>query len=130
MLVVTTFGIALSFVKKVRSAPGSYNAGQYFILMFSVAMGFCFDPSAISGSALLLFGMLLVIQFGTVIVHFILSKLCRIDYHTTLITSTAGVFGPAFVIPVASKLKNDEIILPGILCGILGYAIGNYHQLL
>jgi uncharacterized membrane protein len=27
---------------------------------------------------------------------------------------------------VAGALKNDEIILPGILCGILGYAIGNY----
>jgi len=38
----------------------------------------------------------------------------------------AGVFGPAFIIPVAKALKNDEIILPGILCGILGYAIGNY----
>lgn len=126
MLVVTTLGIALSFIKKVRSAPGSYSAGQYFILMFSVAMGFCFDLSTISGSALILFGMLLVIQFGTVIVHFVLAKLCHIDYHTTLITSTAGVFGPAFIIPVANKLKNDEIILPGILCGILGYAIGNY----
>jgi uncharacterized membrane protein len=43
-----------------------------------------------------------------------------------IITSTAGVFGPAFIIPVAKALKNDEIILPGILCGILGYAIGNY----
>ena len=56
----------------------------------------------------------------------LLARLCRIDYHTTMITSTAGVFGPAFIIPVAKALKNDEIILPGILCGILGYAIGNY----
>lgn len=126
MLVVTTLGIALSFIRKVRSAPGSYKAGQYCILMFSAAMGLCFDFNAVTGAALLLFGVLLVVQFGTVILHFILAKIFRVDYHTALITSTAGVFGPAFIIPVAQKLKNNEIVLPGILCGILGYAVGNY----
>jgi len=126
MLLVTTFGIALSFIKKVRTCPGTYQSGQYCILMFSVAMGLCFDIAAISGAAVLVFVALMVIQFGTVIVHFLLAKLCRIDYHTAMITSTAGVFGPAFIIPVAKALKNDEIILSGIICGILGYAIGNY----
>ena len=125
MLVVTTLGIALSFVKKVRNAHGSYGSGQYFILMFSVAMGLCFDYSAIGG-ALIMLGMLFLVQFGTVIVHLIMAKIGKIDYHTMMITSTAGVFGPAFIIPVAKALHNDEIILPGILCGILGYAIGNY----
>ena len=125
MLIVTTLGIALSFVKKVRCAPGSYSSGQYFILMFSTAMGLCFDISAISGMLLLL-GLLLLIQFGTVALHLLLCRLCRIDRDTMMITSTAGIFGPAFIIPVAKALKNDEIILPGILCGILGYAIGNY----
>ena len=126
MLLVTTFGFALSLVKKVRSCPGTYQSGQYCILMFSVAMGLCFDLAAISGGALLIFVALMVIQFGTVIVHMLLAKLCRIDYHSAMITSTAGVFGPAFIIPVAKALKNDAIILPGIICGILGYAIGNY----
>lgn len=126
MLLVTTFGIALSFVKKVRRCPGTYYAGQYCILMFSVAMGLCFDVKAVSGASLIIFASLMVIQFSTVILHFILAKLCRIDYHTATITSTAGIFGPAFIIPVAKALKNDEIILPGIICGIFGYAIGNY----
>jgi len=125
MLLVTTFGILLSFVKKIRFAPGSYSSGQYFLLMFSVGMGLCFDISAVSNSLILL-GMLLLIQFGTVLLHIIMAKIWKIDYHTMIITSTAGVFGPAFIIPVANALHNDEIILPGILCGILGYAIGNY----
>ena len=126
MILVTTFGIALSFVKKVRNCPGSYSAGQYFILMFSAAMGMCFDVSMISSQAIMVLVVLLVIQFGTVIIHMLLAKLFKIDSHSAIMTSTAGVFGPAFVIPVAKALKNDEIILPGILCGILGYAIGNY----
>ncbi len=126
MLLVTTFGIALSFVKKVRTCPGTYLSGQYCILMFSVAMGLCFDVAAINSASLMVFVVLIVVQFGTIALHTLLAWLCRIDYHTTMITSTAGVFGPAFIIPVAKALKNDEIILPGILCGILGYAVGNY----
>lgn len=125
MIVVTTLGIALSFVKKIRNAPGSYSTGQYFILMFSVAMGLCFDFSAITG-ALALFVMLLFVQFGSVILHLIFAKIGKIDYHTMMITSTAGIFGPAFIMPVAKALNNDEIILPGILCGILGLAVSNY----
>jgi uncharacterized membrane protein len=125
MLVVTTGGVAFSCVKRVRNTPGSYSTGQYFILMFSVVMGLSFDLSAIGG-ALLILGMLLIIQYSTVILHLIFSRIFKIDYHTMMITSTAGVFGPAFIIPVAKALKNDEIILPGILCGILGYVIGNY----
>ena len=125
MLVVTTLGIALSLAPRVRNAPGAYRAGQYFILMFSVAMGLCFDLAALSG-ALMIFAMLLFVQFGAVIIHILLAKLFGIDRDTMLITSTAGVFGPAFIIPVAGKLKNDEIIVSGLICGILGYAIGNY----
>ena len=125
MLLVTSFGILLSFIKKIRTAPGSYSSGQYFLLMFSVGMGLCFDISAVS-SSLVLLGILLIIQFGTVLLHIIMARIWKVDYHTMIITSTAGVFGPAFIIPVANALHNDEIILPGILCGILGYAIGNY----
>lgn len=125
MLVVTTCGVAFSCIKKIRNAHGSYSTGQYFILMFSVVMGLSFDLSAIGGVITVLV-MLLTIQYSTVLLHIILARIWKIDYHTMMITSTAGVFGPAFIIPVAKALKNDEIILPGILCGILGYVIGNY----
>ena len=126
MLGVTTLGVAFSFSKKVRELPGTYNAGQYFIYMFSVAMGLSFDLSVLSASSLLLLGMLLFVQFGSIIVHTILAKIFRIDADTTLITSTAGIYGPAFIPSVANALKNKEIVLTGLICGILGYAVGNY----
>jgi uncharacterized membrane protein len=93
--------------------------------MFSVIMGLSFDFDKIS-AALAVLGMLCFVQFGTVLLHILMAKIGKIDADTMLITSTAGVFGPAFIVPVAGALKNDEIILPGILCGILGYALGNY----
>jgi len=66
------------------------------------------------------------VQFGSVILHFILSKINKIDGNITVITSTTGIYGPAFVVPVANSLKDKTVILPGIICGIVGYAIGNF----
>jgi len=126
MLGVTTLGVAFSFVPKVRNLSGSYNAGQYFIYMFSVAMGLSFDLSVLTPASLLLLCMLLFVQFGSVILHIILAKIFKIDADTTLITSTAGIYGPAFIPSVANALKNKDIVLTGLICGILGYALGNY----
>lgn len=126
MLVVTSCGIGFSFIKKVRTAPGSYTAGQYLILMFSFGIGLSFDFSAIRLESLMFFGMFAFAQFGAIIVHLLLAKACKIDADTALITSTAGIYGPAFIAPTADALKNREVVLPGLICGILGYAIGNY----
>ena len=126
MLVVTTCGIGLSFVKKVRSAPGSYTVGQYLILMFSFGIGMSFRFNTLNKEALLLLAMFATAQFGSLVVHLILCKIFKIDADTSLITSTAGIYGPAFIIPVADAMDNREVVLPGLICGILGYAIGNY----
>lgn len=126
MLVVTTCGIGFSFIKKVRSAPGSYTVGQYLILMFSFGIGISFSFGALNKAALLLFAMFATAQFGSLLVHLLLCKVFRIDADTSLITSTAGIYGPAFIVPVAEAMDNREVVLPGLICGILGYAIGNY----
>lgn len=126
MLVVTTLGIGFSFIKKVRSAPGSYTVGQYLILMFSFGIGMSFHFSALNKEALLLLAMFATAQFGSLIVHLILCRIFKIDADTSLTTSTAGIYGPAFIIPVADAMDNREVVLPGLICGILGYAIGNY----
>lgn len=126
MLVVTTCGIGLSFVKKVREAPGTYTVGQYLILMFSFGIGLSFNFGSLNREALLLLAMFATAQFGAIVIHFLLSKLCKIDADTAMITSTAGIYGPAFIVPVAEALENREVVLPGLICGIFGYAIGNY----
>jgi uncharacterized membrane protein len=56
----------------------------------------------------------------------VLAAIFRIDTDTVLITSTAAVFGPAFVPTVAAALKNRAIIVSGLTTGVVGYAIGNY----
>jgi uncharacterized membrane protein len=35
-------------------------------------------------------------------------------------------FGPAFIGPVASVLKNKDIVVSGLTTGLVGYAVANY----
>jgi uncharacterized membrane protein len=58
-----------------------------------------------------------------------LCALFRIDADTAIIASTAAVFGPPFVGPVANAIRNREIVAGGIATGVLGLAIGNYAGL-
>ncbi len=52
--------------------------------------------------------------------------LLRLDRDTVLITSTAAIYGPAFVGSVAVALKNKEIVFSGIAASLIGIAAGNY----
>jgi uncharacterized membrane protein len=38
----------------------------------------------------------------------------------------AGIYGPAFVGPMAVALNNKSLIISGLTTGIVGYALGNY----
>ncbi len=126
MLILTSLGIALAFLPVVKKWSGIYETGEYFLLMFCVALGMQADFRDIigKGAGILLFtaiAMPLSIAF-----HLVLSRLFRIDRDTFLISSTAGIYGPAFIGQVASAIHNRQMIFPGIALGLLGYAIGNY----
>jgi|APTNR8051073442_1049403.scaffolds.fasta_scaffold02793_5 uncharacterized membrane protein len=126
MLMLTTFGIAAAFLPAVKRWTGVYETGEYFLLMFCVALGLQADFSQVleNGAGILIFTAIalpLSIAF-----HLLLSRFFRIDRDTFLISSTAGVYGPAFIGQVASAIHNRQMIFPGIALGLLGYAVGNY----
>ena len=123
---ITTLGIAASFQKKVRQLPHTYSSANYLLLVFALAMGSManFTELLASTSGLFLFcGFTL---FGSIILQFLLAFIFRIDRDTAIIASTASIFGPAFIGPVANALGNKDIIAMGIALGLIGFAIGNY----
>jgi uncharacterized membrane protein len=64
--------------------------------------------------------------FGSVILHYLLCKIFKIDRDTAVITSVAGIFGPPFVPLIADRFENKAMIVPGMTTGLIGFAIGNY----
>lgn len=127
---VTSLAISSSLIKFINSLPGTYVVGEYMLLIFCLAIGSMAEFSMLLESSTAILYFVSVAMFGAIVIHFLLAKLFKIDADTVLITSVAGIYGPAFVPPIASVMKNKEIILSGIATGILGYAIANYWGLL
>ena len=129
ILSVTTLGIAFSFVPRIRNLAGAYETGQYLLLIFAVAIGTLANISEMADAFSTVFVFVAVVLGASILLHYLLAALFRIDADTVLITSTAAVFGPAFVGPIAAVLKNREIVVSGLTTGVVGYAVGNYAGL-
>lgn len=126
ILVVTTCGIGLSFWNKIRNIRGTWSMGQYIILVFSFALGSTVDINGLFTATPAILGFTSTVMILSVFIHLLLSWIFKIDADTTLITSTAGVYGPAFIGPVSEALGNREIVMSGLVTGLVGYAVGNY----
>jgi len=126
LLVITTLGIAASFIPKIRELPLSFETANYLILVFALAMGSMSNFAELLEASSMLVWFCGFMVFGSVLLHYILAMLFRVDRDTLIITSTAAIFGPLFIGPVANALGNKEIIPIGIALGLIGYAIGNY----
>lgn len=126
MIGVTVFGILGSFQKSIRETKGGTVVGQYFILVFSFSLASSInfgDFDNILGGIFLLYT---VITLGVFILHVLISKILKIDADLTMVTLTAGVYGPAFVPAITKQIKNNSLTAPGLIVGSLGYVIGTF----
>ena len=126
MLIITSLGIASSFVDKIRQIPKTFQFGMYIILVFSLVVGSMANLEQLVNINWSMMFFVNFIVFGTMILHAVFCKILGIDTDTFLITSVSAVCSPPFVPVVAKALNNKEIILSGLTTGIIGYAIGNY----
>jgi uncharacterized membrane protein len=129
ILAVTTLAMAASFWRPVHAIPGTYTVGQYLFLMFAVAIGTLAEFGELIDSLGTVFPYLTVALVGAIVLHLALAAVFRIDTDTAIITSTAAVFGPPFVGPVAAAIGNREIVVSGLTTGVVGLALGNYAGL-
>ena len=128
---VSTFGILFSLNKNIRELKGSFDIGIYYILVFSLAAGSMTDIAALFTFQYLAYFWLyaFMITIATVL-HLCLCWLCKIDRDTAIITSFAGICGPPFVGVLATAMNNKEIVVAGVSCGLVGYAVGNYFGII
>lgn len=124
ILTVSILGIAFSFVKPIRRIKGPYQIGQYLILIFSLGLSMSIDITKLVQAILPTLLFFACSQVAVIVIHLVLCKIFKIDAGTALITSTAGIYGPPFIAPVAKAYGDRDLIAPGIICGTLGLAIG------
>jgi uncharacterized membrane protein len=126
MLLLTSLAIACSFLPFVQRWQYTYELGEYFLLVFCVALGLQADFSTMLNEGQVILQFTAVAMFATILLHLLFSVWFRIDRDTFLIASTAALYGPAFIGQMATVINNRQLVLTGMALGLLGYAVGNY----
>lgn len=127
ILLLTTLGVILSFVKRIRAMERSYDIGMYLIYIFSLAIASMADFSKLDlaqGVNLVLYMLFAV--FVSLFIHAILCRLLKVDADSMTITSVAFINSPPFVPMVAAVMQNRKALITGLGAGIVGYALGNH----
>lgn len=126
LLTLTALGILASLLPQVRALKGPYELGEYILLVFCVAVGSLADVRQVAGGSTVLFAFVVAVMMTAIVLHMFLCWVFRIDVDTALISSTATIYGPAFIGPVAASLKNRALVGPGLTMGLAGIALGTW----
>lgn len=130
IILITSFGIGISFIKKVRAIKNSFHLGMYLVLVFCLCSGSMIDLNIISNLDADLAYLISFVLFGSLVLHMCICKLLGIDRDSFLISSAATIMSVPFIAVVAGSIKNREILVPGLAIAIIGYVIGSYIGIL
>ena len=126
ILVVTTLALFIGQVPAVRRLQGAWQIGDLAFYVFFVSVGAMIDFYQAVILSPVLFVYVLVIMAGHFVVVFGVGRLLGMDPAVLTIASVATKAGPPMVPAVAHAKGWEHLVLPGIVVGMLGYAIGNY----
>jgi uncharacterized membrane protein len=127
MLALTTLSIIASFIKPVRQLRYSFDVGMFLVLIFNMAIASMVDFTQLLNSEMYyIAGYVTYCVFGSLILHTLLCKLCKVDADTFMVSSSALINSPPFIPAIAAAIGNRQVILVGISVGMVGYAVGNY----
>ena len=131
ILLLTTLGVACSFMPKVRALDLSYDVGMYLIYIFSITIASMADFSNLdlAGGANQL-AFMSVAVFISLLIHAIVCRCLRVDADSMMISSVAFINSPPFVPMASAAMQNKKALVTGLGAGIVGYAVGNHFGVL
>ena len=129
MLILTTVALLAAHIPAVHRLGGARMLGVFGSYLFLAVIGASCDMEALAGlgragGLLVLFVALVLLIHG--LIQFGLGRLLRLSPETLAIASSANVGGALTIMPIATGLRRMDLLLPGILVGSLGNAIGTY----
>lgn len=129
ILTITTIGIILAQLPVFRKLKMARNLGLYLVYLFLVVIGAFCELEAIGqlgdvGITLTLFFGLTIVIHGTIMLT--VGRLFFADWQMIAIASQANVGGGTTAMALAESMDRKELIVPSILVGSLGGAIGTY----
>ncbi|MFZ9235096.1 MAG: DUF819 domain-containing protein [Algoriphagus sp.] len=129
ILFLTSIALILAQFPAVQQLQGKHTLGYFFILLFLAVIGTLCDLSALVqvgdlALTLILFVTVLILVHGLVI--FGVGALFKMDWDMIAVASQANIGGNTTALAAAESLNRPDLLIPGILVGSLGNAIGTY----
>jgi len=129
ILILTTLALVLAQIPWVHRLPGARLTGWLAVMLFLAVIGALCDLTALAqigamGRDLLLFVTVILAVHGGLL--FGVGALLRVDPALTAVASQANIGGSTSALALARSLGRQELVLPGILVGALGNALGTY----
>jgi uncharacterized membrane protein len=129
IITLTTLALILAQFEFVKRLTGKHTLGFFFILVFLAVIGTLCDLAALSGigslaSTLIVFVSIIILVHGLVI--FGLGTLFKMDWDVIAVASQANVGGNTTAIAAAESLNRPDLLIPGVMVGSLGNALGTY----
>ena len=126
VLWLTTFALVVGHLPPFREPRGAMQLGTLALHLFFVVIGIHSRVAEILavGVEVFFYTLLVVAVHGVVV--FGAGRLLRIDVGSLAVASQAAVGGPSSALAVAVSREWRALVLPGVIVGLLGYAVGNY----
>lgn len=129
ILTLTTLALIFAQFPYIKNISGTHTIGFFLIMIFLATIGTLSDVTTLMGlgelaGTLILFVGLLVLVHGLVI--FGLGALLKMDWDVVAVASQANVGGNTTALASAESLNRPDLLIPGVLVGSLGNALGTY----
>lgn len=126
VLWLTTLTLVLAQLPIVRRLTGGVVLGNFLLLLFLASNG----AKSVIGHIVQVGPAIFYFAAGTVLLHgliiFGLGFAFRMSGDVLAVASQANVGGSTTAMALAGSRKRTDLILPGVVAGMLGNAIGNY----
>ncbi|NNF05009.1 MAG: DUF819 family protein [Rhodothermales bacterium] len=129
VIILTALALVIAQIPGVSKLPGVRLLGMYAVYLFLAVIGAYADLGALAGigdlgTSLLVFAVVTVTVHGLLI--YSASLLLKIDPVIASVASQANVGGGASALALARSLGREDLVLPAVLIGSLGYALGTF----
>ncbi len=129
ILILTTLALVGAHLPAIRNLRGTRTIGMFAVYLFLAAIGALCDLDAlrsVGDVGLTLLTMVVVALTVHGLVIFCGARLLRVSPEVAAVASQANVGGSTSALALARSLGRSDLVLPAILVGSLGSAIGNY----
>ncbi|WP_373073814.1 DUF819 domain-containing protein [Zeaxanthinibacter enoshimensis] len=129
IITLSTLGILLAQTPFVSRLKGAHALGLYLVFLFLAVIGAYCELSSVFalkeiGITLIVFTSLGVLIHGILVIT--LGSLVYRDWEMIAIVSQANIGGGTTAIALAETFNRNELIVPAIMVGTLGNAVGTY----